>query len=50
VSKGNDAALHVISLVRGGPDEIGSPWPRPVDNARTFDEGHSDHLHFGWDA
>jgi hypothetical protein len=50
VSKDNDAALDVISLVGHDVDELGSPWPHPLDGPRTFDEGHSDHLHFGWDA
>jgi hypothetical protein len=50
VSKDNDAALDVVSLVGHDVDEVGSPWPHPLDGPRTFDEGHSDHLHFGWDA
>lgn len=51
VSKDNQGALEVISIAaEQEPDEIGSPWPNPVDGPRTFDEGHSDHLHFGWDA
>jgi hypothetical protein len=50
VSKDNEAARDVISLVGKDADEVGSPWPHPVDGPRTFDEGHADHLHFGWDS
>jgi hypothetical protein len=50
VSKDNAAALDVVSLVGGDVEELGSPWPHPLDGPRTFDEGHADHLHFGWDA
>ena len=49
VSPGNRAAMGVIERARyAEPDEIGSPWPKPVDDAHTFTEGHDDHLHFGW--
>jgi hypothetical protein len=47
VSKDNEAALDVIALVGHDADEVGSPWPDPLDGPRTFDEGHADHLHFG---
>ena len=46
-----DVVDQLIALAPGlRPDEVGGPWPLDIPGVRTFTEGHSDHIHYGYDA